>query len=78
MGYNRGWKLAAAYATGTRRERSEIRRRLAILNESFSSFSRGLWAGFRDLADQRSAAILAGMAPRTVNPHRLKNVLDRI
>jgi hypothetical protein len=78
LGYNRGWKMAAAYATGTRRQRGEIRQRLAILSDSFSSFARGVWSGFRDLAEQRSEAIRSGRAPRTINPFRLSRLLDRV
>jgi hypothetical protein len=78
LGYRKGWKLAVAYATGTRGERSAIRRRLAILNDSYSGFARGLWAGFGDLADQRSQAIRSGRARRTVNPFKLARVLERI
>jgi hypothetical protein len=78
LGYNRGWKLAGAYATGTRQERSVIRRRLALLNDSYSAFARGAWAGFHDLAEQRSTAIRLGLAPRTVNPFKFARLLERI
>jgi hypothetical protein len=78
LGRNRGWKLAARYANATKQERREIRARLAALKDSFSQFTRGLWDGFQDLAEQRSEAILAGLAPRTISPSKLTGLLDRI
>lgn len=77
LGYSKGWAMATRYAAGTRAERRAIRGRLARLAESYSQFATGVWEGFNDLAEQRSAAILAGLAPRTVNPHKLARVLAR-
>jgi hypothetical protein len=78
LGYRNGWKLATTYATGTRRDRAAIRRRLELLKDSFGQFARGLWDVFADLAEQRSEAIRAGLAPRTIRPTRLERVLERI
>ena len=78
LGYSKGWKMATRYASGTKAERRDVRNRLALLNESYGQFAEGLWDGFGDLSSQRSESILKGLAPRTINPHRLAHVLERI
>jgi hypothetical protein len=77
LGRNAGWRMAGIYATGTRRQRGEIRRQLEVLKDSYSRFAAGVWDGFADLAEQRSEAIRAGLAPRTIRPTRLERVLER-
>jgi hypothetical protein len=77
-GFNAGWKLAKRYATGTNAQRRAIRARLAKLNDSWSQFANGVWEGFEDFAEQRSEAIKAGLAPRTINPHKFGKMLARL
>lgn len=78
LGYSKGWKLATRYATGTKSDRRDVRGRLSRLGESYGQFAEGLWDGFNDMASQRSEAIKAGRAPRTVNPFKLERILDRV
>jgi hypothetical protein len=78
LGRNAGWRMAGIYATGTRRQRAAIRQRLEVLKDSYSRFAAGVWDGFADRAEQRSEAIRAGIAPRTINPRKLEQALERI
>ncbi len=78
MGYTIGFDWARAYATGTRLERAAIRRKLVRMAESYNGLVRGIWTGWNDLVDQLAPAILEGKAPRTINPHKLTHVLERV
>jgi hypothetical protein len=78
LGRNIGWDLAGTYATGTRIERRAIRSKLGRLAASSSQFAEGVWEGFSDRAEQRAEAIMSGTAARTINPHKLKRVLERV
>jgi hypothetical protein len=73
-----GWDMAGIYATGTHEERRAIRRKLARMSQSSNELVEGIWEGFADRAEQRADAILAGLAPRTINPHKLRRVLERV
>jgi hypothetical protein len=77
-GLSLGFEWAGTYITGTRADRREIRRKLHRMAESLNPLVLGIWEGFQDRASQRSEMILAGMAPRTINPHRLVHVLERV
>jgi hypothetical protein len=79
--YN-GWRIGArwalAYATGTRAERRTIRHRLARMGENYSRFVAAVWEGFDCVAGDLAAEILDGRRPRTVNPFKLRNLIERI
>jgi hypothetical protein len=77
-GLNLGWDWAGLYITGTKADRRIIRRKLARMRESFNPLVRGIWEGFQDRASQRAGSILKGIAPRTINPHRLLHTLERV
>lgn len=78
LGLNRGFSMALAYATGTKAARRAIRTRLAMVAPSYSQFGQGVYCGFSDAAEQRSEHILAGRAPRTCSPYKLRNLLNRV
>jgi hypothetical protein len=73
-----GWNWAVAYAAGTKFTRRDIRRKLVRMADSHNRLVEGIWYGFNDYAGQQADAILAGMAPRTVNPHKFRRVLERV
>lgn len=77
VGFRLGWDDAARYARGTRRDRREIRRRLAKAEVSGAEF----WQGYQWAMAQRcqafAEAIAEGQLPRTVNPKKLANLCSR-
>src|SRR4051812_34362619 len=77
-GFSIGFAWAGQYATGTKSDRREIRRKLARMSENVGQFATGIFEGFTDRASQRAEAIKAGLAPRTINPHKPARVADRV
>lgn len=77
-GLKTGAKWARVYATGTRADRREIRRKLHRMADAYNPFVSGVWEGFADVAGQWAADILEGRKPRTCNPHKLQRVLERV
>jgi hypothetical protein len=73
-----GFEWAGLYIAGTKAQRREIRRKLHRMAESYNQLVLGIWEGFAGRAEQRADAILGGFAPRTINPHKLRRVLDRM
>ena len=78
VGREIGWDWAGQYAAGTRQERRSIRRKLARMADHYSAFVEGIWDGFADRAEQRAEAIQEGRTKRTINPHKLRRVLERV
>lgn len=76
-GWDLGWDDAERYARGTRRDRREIRRRLAKAELSRSEF----WRAYADIFHRRAGdfadAIRQGRIARTCRASRIWAVLNR-
>jgi hypothetical protein len=77
-GHTIGWEWARAYAAGTKLERAAIRRKLGRMADSYNALVQGIWAGWSDRVEQLAPAIRDGRAPRTINPHKLAHLLERV
>jgi hypothetical protein len=77
-GYEFGWAAALAYAAGTKADRRRVRAYLSRTAENYGQFVEGYVRGFADRAEQRIAAIRAGLAPRTISPAKLGYLVNRM
>jgi hypothetical protein len=73
-----GARWAIRYATGTRADRREIRRRLGRMAGSYGTFARAVFEGYELVAADLARGILEGRRPRSCNPHKLARVLERV
>jgi hypothetical protein len=78
LGHTLGWNWAGQYATGSRTDRAAMRRKLCRMAGSYNGLVQGIWTGWSDRVEQLAPAIREGRAPRTINPHTLSHVLERI
>lgn len=77
-GYGIGWDWGKSYAAGSKQVRALIRFRLRRMLSLDSAFVQGVYVGLQDFCEQRAEAIHAGLAPRTVNPHKLSRLAERM
>lgn len=77
-GTTRGFNDGRRYATGTKADRREIRRRIAKVKAvGGGEWCEGYLAGLTDVVEQRAEAIKAGLVRRSIRPTKLWALINR-